>query len=654
MKNSFIFGILLIPLICFSQNLEDAYGDRTGCYTGYPKLEYQGEYQIFLDQLYWSNTSFQQAYKTFSIKVMSFPFIPVELEFDSQNTSSMLYTGSRTFDTELMQEDNEEYYLGHIDQSGNNYNYIGNGWKFGDFYIFRNLYSNTLNNCNNPTEFMCQGDYDLISIGYVGNMNGNALGGADGDACIFPHTILKHTIFFHCGDDANSPIVDSLSWIYDNTRGKMRKYPFQADNTPVIEKAGSTIIHIYDVLFRPTFMLCDLPYNPEDYSPYDPNNADWYNSGMPDNSGSADYFPIEEVLPYYDNCLYHGVHPLYPNPLIGKFKTTEPTELLFIHPSSYALLDAPLLNATGEYWAGYKSGDSTDMPGMWHEYRIDHNIDLKKINSSEKIIYNPRYVDVNHDLVFPCGYKFLTLHGKYPDRDNEVLDYYELYWAFLGISFRYERDYPTPINSSTNAECTTTDNEYCSHYTLGEAVSITIEPAVIIMDAYFSGSSKEEDEKGVIIYDPNYTFGNWDYDPETIKLEPITWHYPDFALCMIAAGVNLPPEESIILGNDNKYPINNIHENIGDETMYFNISNNPSSNVSIKFLINDLPNQTLMIYNIDGILVCSIQVNNNIVTYVNNDLERGLYYAVLTVNGEIVQRQKFYIIKHCHPTKSQI
>ena len=52
---------------------------------------------------------------------------------------------------------------------------------------------------------------------------------------ILPHTVIKHTVYVHCGPLTYSPpypdIEYSFSWTYDNTRGRMRYYPFCTCNS---------------------------------------------------------------------------------------------------------------------------------------------------------------------------------------------------------------------------------------------------------------------------------------------------------------------------------------------------------------------------------------------------------------------------------------
>ncbi|REJ85279.1 MAG: hypothetical protein DWQ44_01095 [Bacteroidetes bacterium] len=56
----------------------------------------------------------------------------------------------------------------------------------------------------------------LVSVSFKDN--GPALNERD----LLPHSVLKHTIRFHCGDDINSQVISEVSFIYDHTRGLMR------------------------------------------------------------------------------------------------------------------------------------------------------------------------------------------------------------------------------------------------------------------------------------------------------------------------------------------------------------------------------------------------------------------------------------------------
>ncbi|MEA3479727.1 MAG: hypothetical protein U9R60_16205 [Bacteroidota bacterium] len=423
--------------------------------------------------------------------------MPKDLTENDETTSGLHTAIDRVFDIQLMNNE-----LTNLEQSGDIFQYSGMGWEYGNLKIFAKI--KNINACNDwwHTHQECNGDYGLISAGFLSTVSFD-----DDNDCWFPHTILKHTIYFHCGPDSTDPIIDSIYWVYDNTRGKMNSYPFSTVNGV---SEGTLDNSQIDVVFRPSFMQTPentyILYNTASNT----SNKDYYNSGFLPNSGSVNYFPPQEIQNDHD-CCQNQFYTLYYDPgtlpPYGSYSYDGSVYgVSFVHPPSYVLLDAPLLNTTGNTWAGYDY-NGEEQNGIPHKYEINHSVDLRYINPVEKIIYNPSYVHVYVDLTFPCDYKFITIHGKYPDKENEVLAFFDEYWFDKGVYFRYERDYLTPVNRPTNFEP-------LSYYKVYPGVTITIEPNVIIMNARFIGSSSST--PGYIAYDPEHKLGNWDYDDETI------------------------------------------------------------------------------------------------------------------------------------------
>ena len=71
----------IVPTILVGQNLEDAYGDQEGQNKYSPHIAgyYAGEYQVFLDKLYWERVStFAPAAKSYSIKSFHFHLYQVQ------------------------------------------------------------------------------------------------------------------------------------------------------------------------------------------------------------------------------------------------------------------------------------------------------------------------------------------------------------------------------------------------------------------------------------------------------------------------------------------------------------------------------------------------------------------------------------------------
>ena len=606
--------LILIYSTCYSQNLEDAYNNHStptpSHWSNDELFNFNGEYQIFTDKFFWNadfwggGNPLKDADVSFSIEVVSFPFIPEDL--DPYDNNNLMASEERVLTTDFVEYG---YVYGNLLSNNLPYevNYDGYGWQFGNYRIFQKI--RNINTCDNTAgNSECEGDYGLISQVYSGGISQNYY-----YQCHLPHTVLKHTLYFHCPDSSNNYIIDSISWIYDNTRGAMKNYPFCAPTTDhlIFEPI------VYDVCFRPT--LPDL--GQYFYGP-DTSNASWYNSGLANRSGSVDYFPPSEVFPNYNMC---STFPLYYSP----YTATYPYMLInyssnifyspLVHPPSYILLDAPLLNAQGGEYAGYDvSGNS--MEGVEHKYEINTPFDLRIINPSEKIIYNPSEVTINTDLIFPCHYKFLTIHGKYPDKNYEVHhggDFSSQYWDMNPFfDFEYDRDYPVPVNDTTNSE-------NLSIYTI-HACTLTIEPYVIIMDAYFEGSDAGSG-RGYIKGNLNHIFGNWDYDDATITI------IPDYTT----------PEHCISHNIDNGGKTLPLTETIVNETEKLKILNGGSHNTQIKINTEPSPNTYIKVYNSFGGLILTEEIIHDGQIIDCSDFKRGVYHVALILNGEIVQKQSF-------------
>lgn len=507
-----------------SQNLDDAYDDDLSNIdlwptTLHPEIQpYNGEYQIFLDRFYWTQTPHMNDNAiSMGMEIVSFPFIPDE--FNATGTN--LYPNSDRILSNKHVLSQFGSLVGLSQVSGLNV-FKGIGWKYGDFKIYSKVYNE--NECSGTGNSMCHGDYGLITECYA-----NAPPGLQQNTdaqCLIPHTVIKHTLYYHCGPDISDDVIDSISWIYDNTRGKMKEYPWKFTDQQGDILLTNTLI---DVVFRPTFIETPFPL----LWTYDKtSNAGIYESGLDPSGGTVNYYPSSEVKDYSITCAssnpLHTVH-LYCAPGTGGDyavntnhngnPATYTSEL--VHAPPYILLDAPLLNQEGRSYAGYYT-EAGQMTGQQNTFTITDPFDLRIINPSEKIIYNPSEVLISCDLTFPCFYQFLTLHGKYPDKKElyDSDDYSPEDWdEVLGFDFEYDKDYPTPINGSFNTECS-------SKYIL-DGCTLTIEPYVIIMDAEFVGVPGKAN---YIYYNPNYTYGNWSHDPNTVTLVA---HYGNTPHCKI-------------------------------------------------------------------------------------------------------------------------
>ncbi len=208
-----------------------------------------------------------------------------------------------------------------------------------------------------------------------------------------PHTVLRHTLYIHETYKSSSRKIDSVSFIVDHTRGAMRRYPFKSSNF-----LGSHPSE-HDIAVRMEIILPDSV------------------SANANSLLSINYFPQDvEYIRLVDslnevfcnipspNCPYDSVKSVY-----------------YARPAPFTFLKARLQMQEGCWYpAGYMTdpeNDSLMVPtgGITHHYFINSNVDISKINSIERIVYNPSEVQIEADsLVFPEGYTFQTIRGKYP------------------------------------------------------------------------------------------------------------------------------------------------------------------------------------------------------------------------------------------------
>ncbi len=145
----------------------------------------------------------------------------------------------------------------------------------------------------------------------------------------------------------------------------------------------------------------------------------------------------------------------------------------YFRPAPYSLVQTYLANYNGSATAG-----SSLPPSVAHQYIIDQPIDLNLINPSEKIIYNPseasidldntinNYNSGSHTLVFPSGYTFKTVSGKYPNKtDVLAADPYHLHI------------HPEQINAPSTLGC-----DAVSEYTVEAGSTLEIGDCVSLYD----------------------------------------------------------------------------------------------------------------------------------------------------------------------------
>jgi hypothetical protein len=443
------------PSTSLETDVPDPYADHWGDLLVGSTMFYDGEYMINVSDWFWYG-SYPSDRISYQIEVVSFPFVPDCFSFGSSTSSCMDGSTDRDFVTLADSE------LGQINHASG----VGYGWQDNGWAIYRE---------SDPDGFL-GGGYSqpngLVSNFYCAGVPSST------NRKLFPHTVLKHTLNLH--DEAGEEIIDSISWLYDLTRGRMRNYPFNESNVCSVHMPQ------YDVIYFPR-----VNYDPVDshvYYGYD-DNSSWYTSPAAVNTGSINYYPASDIQwPLIDDFLY----PPYP------FGVFEGMDNLWIHPAPYTLIHSPLRNNQANAFAGYDEdgtyiqtkGSDQSIGGVYegcpHTYEIDQAIDLTQINPDEEIIYNPREVSITTDesdpLVFPVGYTFLTVHGKYPDKQ----------WV---------QDHNTYGYGDLRKVLAPSDQED-SVYTIESGAKLVIKPCVTIMDAVFI-------VKGTLEYSPHDTRGNF-------------------------------------------------------------------------------------------------------------------------------------------------
>lgn len=395
-------------------------------------LSYDGEYQVEIGEFIWGNTSaFNIYYTSISIETVSFAFTPHdECAFTQSGCVSTNPERILTMPITL-------------------YDPITKTW--GNLNQFAPKPPSTSNT--------------LTTNGFV---RASALGNL---AALLPHTILKHTINLRCGNSVSDPIVTSIAFLYDNTRGRMRYYPFSATNS---SNAGPLE---YDIVFRPKLI--------------NNNNTHAYNESsnlVADYlwNGSIDYFPFIEI-PNPSPCQLYG----FTNPLQSQifFSASAPQNQQYTHiwPAPYTLLHSFARSFKGNVMAGYDLLLGK-LPGIKHQYFIDRNLDLTVLNTAERKLYNPSEVNVTAtDIRLPSWYSFQTVRGVYPSvtqvNTDNTIENGGPYSDFRDVPVRTDLRSEDP--SFPHDEAIPEDSRYASLYKLQNGSKITIEPCVSIFDAAF-------------------------------------------------------------------------------------------------------------------------------------------------------------------------
>ncbi len=285
-----------------------------------------------------------------------------------------------------------------------------------------------------------------------------------------PHTVLKHTLFLHFGASVNSPVVDSFVFLLDHTRGFMSEYPFRNDND---ESDPAE----HDVTIFPWFI-----YTHNDSFLTVPNQGTNF-------MNTVDYFPFPDAHYFPDSLIPAWLMVPQPNtPNI--YLAPE----YFLHPSPYSLVGVLVANYAWDPFAGLQS--QVVMGHAPHTYYIDTAMDLTTINPRERIIYNPSavYITAADPIVFPSGYTFMTVGGKYPTKIQvEAIDSDTMY-----ADLREVPVIGAALNLTDNPNTTAVDS--MSYYYVTAGCTLRIEPCVTIYDATIvvqTGGRIELDTNGV-------------------------------------------------------------------------------------------------------------------------------------------------------------
>ena len=465
MKKIFLLISFFFVINVFSQDIINIYDpdNLVGQTLADPCSYFDGEYQIFLNELYWIGEGTPTNHLiTYSIECVSYPFVPNCFHIESTTSSCISGNTARYFI--VLTDDLRNYNI--------NNPYQGEGWSVaGGKTVYQKCEQYAFNLVTNENETSWLSfPASLVSTAYTTSLGPS-------DRMYLPHSVLLITLNVHETEDITSDIKVKISWVYDNTRGRMQKYPFINNNLGTIEKER------FDVTFFPNFK-----YDENGHYYNTTGNLTWFEGAHPatviEPLGSINYYHNTDIvnpdIPYYppDPSLYGDPFPWNNN------------SNFYYYPAPYALLSSPLRNANGSAYAGYDNdGEITDnvQEGQPHTYEIYDPIDLSLINPDEKIIYNPSELEVYCNLTFPQDYKFLTVHGQYPDKA----------WVEAN-NFESDDDLRNVLCPSDQID---ENGEFLSEYIIHNK-TITVQEGVTIMDTKFTGD-------GTIEYYPDNFNGNF-------------------------------------------------------------------------------------------------------------------------------------------------
>ncbi|MBK7886605.1 MAG: T9SS type A sorting domain-containing protein [Bacteroidetes bacterium] len=411
-----------------------------------PFPSYDGEYNILTidDWLFWENYIQAPGYGiavSYQIEVVSFPFLPDCIK----NTSGCGANNPNPGRNFILPSDP--------------YDPNTDSWDYVRRYI-------------PPTKFNVKGS-SLASFAYA--VDNPVLSTPVRN--YFPHTILKHTLNIHCETNSTSdpitPPIFKFSWLHDNTRGRMKSYPFCPNSDALCNESQ------YDVCFAPRLLH--------------KNTSHYYNESSPTLivpvSGTLDYFKYSDLvnsncnLPYtiypLSNYAFYNYTPGFPSYIRAYF-------------APYSLITAPLYQSEGRAIAGYEVSGSNFSPmfGISHNYTINSNFDFAftELATTDRIFYNPSDVTITAtDLHFPSHYSFRTIRGVYPSPAEVANDNTPANGGF------YSDDRDVPVRTDLRSEdplfpddpMIPDHSRYASLYRLAAGSKLTFDPCVEVFDAAF-------------------------------------------------------------------------------------------------------------------------------------------------------------------------
>jgi|GEM_PF-2671304 hypothetical protein len=456
MKIIIIIIALLTSIGVLGQSIVDPYephSNQTFPYLYYTSNDYNGEFMLksYSNILKIGSNDIAVSY---SIEAVSFPFIPSGFfttgDADNSTVRNLVIPLQATYGTVHCGESNAS----------------GFGWNGVLYHKTSNM---PFKNGNGEAW-----DITLASNSYysTSGYSCNSL------SMYIPHTVLKITINIHEGNSISSPILYSIPYYVDNTRGKLRNYPFISTNS-----TGASV-ESYDFLILPK-IITKTDFQSQTYHYYNTNSNQTLYAG-----GTINYFlPLNSENTPTSTPLY----PEYQEYSTRFFNIDPPNIYEYLYPAPFCIPNIEIRNARGSAFVGYDDS-GVELPGIQHNYTINKSIDLTILNPEEKIIYNPSEASIDiqdgtHSLMFPTGYTFKTINGLFPTVSM-------VNNADPGNLYRDRQK----VNVS-NSAFPNNANQHTSVYHVKNGSTLIIEPCVSIIDATI-----KVEQGGVVKYDASRVY----------------------------------------------------------------------------------------------------------------------------------------------------